>query len=198
MYTICTNCLKVLPWGMEKTRIENNELENCLVVVSAKEHGKIFQITDGELHIKEYVEEHPPEFSDDEGFFVRSGNGMQMGSGYAKEVDDEHNIKMYIRAISEELSAVVKHEQPKKVLVFEPEHLKGMIAEYLVNPNHIPVEVVQYGNFVQVEQKKVAEMINNHGKKDELDPSDPASVAGEENAEEKRKILEVGEMLDKQ
>ncbi len=73
-----------------------------------------------------------------------------------------------------------------------------MIAEYLVNPNHIPVEVVQYGNFVQVEQKKVAEMINNHGKKDELDPSDPASVAGEENAEEKRKILEVGEMLDKQ
>jgi hypothetical protein len=185
--------------GMEKTRIENTELEGSLVVVSAKEHGKIFQITNGELFIKEYIEEHPPGFSDDEGFFVRSAKtGMQMGSGYAKEINDEHNIKMYIKAISQELSAVVKHEQPKKVLVFEPEHLKGMIAEHLVNPNHIPVEVVQYGNFVQAQQVRIAEMINDYGKKDELDPSDPASVAGEENAEEKRKILEVGEMLDKQ
>ena len=183
---------------MEKTHIENNELNNCLVVVSAKEHGKIFEIKDNELFIKEYVEEHPPGYSDDEGFFVRSGNGVQMGSGYAKEEDDEHNIKTYIKAIAEELSAVVKHEEPKKVLVFEPEHLKGLIEEHLINPTHIPVEVVKYGNFVQVEQKQVAEMVNGYGKEDTLDPSAPASVAGEENAEEKRKILETGEMLDNQ
>ena len=183
---------------MEKTRIENTELEGSLVVVSAKEHGKIFQITDGELHIKDYVEEHPPEYSDNEGFFVRAGNGVRMGSGYAKEEDDEHNLKMYIKAIAEELSDVVKKEQPKKVLVFEPEHLKGLIEEHLVNPEHIPVEVVQHGNFVQVEQQQVAQMINEYGKKDALDPADPASVAGEENAEEKRKILETGQQLENQ
>jgi len=180
---------------MEKNNIKNQNVQNSVVVVSAKEHGKVFTIKNSELTIVEYIAEHPPGYSDDEGFFVRSGDGMQMGSGYAKEVDDERNIERYIKAISAELSAVIKEQKPEQVLVFEPEHLKGMIAEHLINPTHINVAVVRYGNFVESGFDQLVEMLEAY-KTESVDPSDPDSVAGEENAEEKRKILEVGEMRD--
>lgn len=166
--------------------------ENGLLVVSAKEHGKVYRLQDGELAIVSYTAEHPPTYSDNEGFFTRAGNGEFYGSGNVKEEDDEHNIKKYVKAISEELSAIISNENPDVVYVIEPEHLKGLIEEHVVNPKNIPIRVLKYGNHVQDQPEALIDLLHAHVGSDELDPKDPASVAGEENAEEKRKILEVG------
>jgi len=180
---------------MEKIHNQNNELNNSLVVVSAKEHGKIYQIRDGEMTAAEYVEEHPPEYSDNEGLFFRSAHGSMLGSGAPREVDDQRNIERYIKAVSEELSGVIKQAQPEKLFLFEPEHLKGLVEEHTVKPNDVSVRVVRYGNFVESEPKEILQMLEGFIDT-EQDPADPDSVAGEKNAEEKRKILETGEMLD--
>jgi len=180
---------------MEKIHIENKTFENSLVVVSAKEHGKIYQIRDGEMKALEYVAEHPPEYSDDEGFFFRSANGNQMGSGYVKEVDDARNIERYIKAITSELTEAIKSFNPDKLFLFEPEHLKGLIEEHVTKPNKLEVSVIKYGNFVESEPEEIVKMMEA-SLDDSLDSDDPASVAGEENAEEKRKILETGQMRD--
>jgi hypothetical protein len=165
---------------------------NALVVVSAKEHGKVYKLENGKLEILNYTAEHPPEYSDDEGFFMRSGgDGQMFGSGYAKETDDERNLERYFKAIGGELSDLLKAHDPAVVFLIEPEHLKGHVAERLVNPTHIPVAVVTYGNHAEAEPNEILDLINSANDQ-ALDPSDPASVAGEENAEEKRKILEVG------
>ena len=170
-----------------------NTNKNGLVVVSAKERGKLFQLKNGTLSYLEYVEEHPPTYSDNEGFFARSGNGEHYGSGSPREEDDQQNLLRYFKAIAEELSAAVKEQQPEKIYIFEPEHLKGKIEEKLDNPNKIPVQVVSYGNYVDSPLEDITAMLQDHGD-ESLDPADPASVAGEENAEEKRKILETDQM----
>jgi hypothetical protein len=180
---------------MAHIQTENKTLENSLVVVSAKEHGKIYQIKNGEMKIVEYIEEHPPGYSDNEGFFQRSGNGVTMGSGAPREEDDSRNIERYIKAISEELSNEVQRLAPEKLYIFEPEHLKGLIEEHLTAPNNVEVTLVKYGNFVESEPDEILKLLNETGD-EHVDPDDPASVAGEENAEEKRKILETGQMRD--
>jgi hypothetical protein len=162
----------------------------ALVVVSAKEHGKVYKLENGQLQALAYTAEHPPTHSDDEGFFVRGG-GEFFSAGYAKETDDERNLERYFKAIGGELSDLLKEHKPEVVFVIEPEHLKGHITERLVNPTHIPVEVVAYGNHVESEPNEILDLIRS-ACTDTTDPTDPASVAGEANAEEKRKILEVG------
>lgn len=180
---------------MEKIQTKNSALENSLVVVSAKEHGKIFQIKDGEMKALEHVEEHPPEYSDNEGFFMRSVGGSHLGSGAPREEDDQRNIERYIKSITSELSGAIKSVHPDKLFVFEPEHLKGLIAEHVIKPNDLEVVVVKYGNFVEKEAAEILEMLQ-HSTETELDPANPDSVAGEVNAQEKRKILETGQMRD--
>jgi len=172
------------------------ETKKCLVVVSSKEQGIIYLTTEGRLTQIEHVEEHPLTHSDNEGFFVRSGNGQQMGSGSVKEVDEQHNIKRYIKAIAEELNNVVTHEKPEAILLFEPEHLKGLVEEHLTNSTHIPVQTIDFGNFIHESPQQIKDRIVAMMESDELDPADPASVEGEANAEEKRKILEVGKQLE--
>lgn len=179
---------------MKTTTTYDLATTNALVVVSAKEHGKVYQLKDGSLTALNYTAEHPPTYSDDERFFMRSGDGAFLGAGYVKEEDDERNLERYFKAISGELSELLKEHNPSVVFVLEPEHLKGHIEQRLVNPTHIPVEVVAYGNHVESEPSEILSVIKS-AVSQESDPTDPASVAGEENAEEKRKILEVGKQV---
>ena len=180
---------------MEKIQTQHKDLENSLVVVSAKEHGKIYQIRDGEMKALEYVEEHSPEYSDNEGFFMRSAGGMQLGSGSPQEEDDKRNIELYIKGITGELSDAIKSFHPEKVFLFEPEHLKGLVEEHVVKPDNLEVTVVRYGNFVEKQPNEILQLLED-AMDVETNPADPASVEGEENAEEKRKILETGQMRD--
>jgi len=171
------------------------ETKKCLVVVSAKEHGIMYLSTDGQLHAIEHIDKPPLSYSDNEGFFVRSGHGHRLGSGAPLEVDKQHNIKRYIKAITEELNNVIASEKPEVIFLFEPEHLKGLVAEHIVNPTHIQVQTIDYGNFVHEAPDEIKDRIVKAMTADMLDPADPASVEGEPGAEEKRKILEVAKKL---
>ncbi len=166
----------------------------ALVVVSAKEHGKIYSLKNGNLRGLSYTEEPAPTYSDNEGFFVRSKGGTQLGSGNVLETNDQHNLQQYIKAITEELSTLVDRENPEVVFVIEPEHLKGLIKENLVTAQSIPVEEIAYGNYVEKDADTVLELVRSTLSNEE-DPADPSSVEGEAHAEEKRRILEIGKQV---
>lgn len=173
----------------------NNEYNlktvKALVVVSAKEHGKIYVLENGDLKGLSYTEERAPTYSDNEGFFTRSTGGIQLGSGNVLETNDEHNLQQYIKAITEELSDVVAKQSPEVVFVIEPEHLKGLIKANIVTGTNLVVEEVAYGNYVEKEADEILDLVRT-ALTQEKDPSDPASVADEDDAEEKRRILEIG------
>lgn len=165
--------------------------QTALIVVSAKEEGALFRAQNGEVTEVADIEEHRPTRSDNEGFFFRSGAGETYGSGAPRERDDEYNLTKYVNAITSELNEVIKAEAPDVIYVFEPEHYKGYLQEKIENPTHIPIEHVAYGNYTNHQPLALIEAIAAHDDT-EVNPSDPASVEGEEHAEEKRKILETG------
>lgn len=176
---------------MKISKTKTEELDNSLVIVSAREHGKIYQIRDGEMTLMEYVEERPPEKGSNDGFFFLSSGGMQMRAGAPRDEDNSHDIRQYINAITGELTQAIRSFKPEKLFVFEPEHMKGLIEEHVTKPNNLKIRNVRYGNFVQSDQQEIMDMLNDY-KDDSIDASDPASVADGENADEIRKILEVG------
>lgn len=173
------------------------ETKKCLVIVSAKEHGMIYVTVGGLFQHIDHVVEHPPTYSDNEGFFTRGSQGRDLGSGAPREVDKEGNIKRYIKAVSEELNHIVAKEKPEAIFIFEPEHLKGLIVEHLDNPTHIPVQALDYGNFVHEAAPKIKDRIVAALASNKPNSDDPSSVKDTEvNAEEKRKILEIGKQRD--
>ncbi len=168
------------------------EDDHVLVVVSAKEEGKIYELQDGTLTFIEGVVEHPPQYSDNEGFFERRGRGITMGSGNVREEADEHNLLNFLKRMAQAVTERMNERTPRAVLVLEPEHLHGKFAEYVTPAMQVPVVTVQYGNFMH-ESISALETRLKRLYSDDYDPSDPGSVAGEENAEEKRKLLEVAQ-----
>ena len=100
-----------------------------------------------------------------------------------------------MNAVEKELDLVIKEIDPTALFVTEPEHLKGKIAETVQKFTDLSVHVVSYGNYVDSSNEELQKVLEDFNK-DSVDPADPASVAGEENAEEKRKILETGQMRD--
>jgi hypothetical protein len=178
---------------MDKITIKNENITHALVVITAKEHGKIYEVKDGELTMNEHLEADLPEYSDNEGFFVRSGGGDMYTAGASLEDNDEYYFAKYARAMAEDLSDLLKKHSFDQILVIEPEHYKGRIEENLINPNHIPVEVVTYGNYVQHSTQEIADILNGY-KQEEIDPSSPDSVdENEKDAAEKKKILSIGQ-----
>lgn len=167
--------------------------EKALFVVTAKERGVLYLVHEGTIEKLEAVAEHPPSHSDDEGFFFGGNTGIPAG-GAPKETDDAHNFKQYLNVIVSELEAVIKERQPDRIYFFEPEHLHGAVAEAMTDSQHTPLETVATGNYVDDHPTTLLE----HWQavyENEPDPTDPASVENEANAEEKRKILETGQEL---
>lgn len=177
--------------------LKNENIQNGLLVISGKEHGRLFVIQNGIVEEFDHLEEHPPEYSDNEGFFIRSGDGERYGSGNPREVDDKRNLDRYLNALESEIRAVIKVVQPEALFITEPQHLKGKIEQTVSRYTNTPIHTVALGNYVESNSEKLQSLLEGFNT-DNTDPANPASVSGEENAEEKRKILETGQMLDNQ
>jgi hypothetical protein len=165
--------------------------EKAFIVVSAKEKGIVYVAHNGTLELIAEVEEHPETYSDKEGFFLQSGPNSVYGSGAPLEVNEEHNIKRFVHAIANELNTLISAQNPHVVYLFYPEYLKGYIEKIIKNPKRTPTCVIAYGNFLHL--KPLSFLRHIQAVSDiKPDPADPASVPNGPNAEEKRKILEIG------
>ena len=183
-YIICTILFKCYYVHMQVT---NTHIQNGLLIISGKEHGRLFIIKNGVVKEFDHVEEHPPRFSDNEGFFIRAGNGERYGSGNPRETDDKRNLDRYKNALEKELDVVIKEVEPAALFITEPEHLKGMLEETVQKFTDLKVNVVAYGNYVKSTDEELQKLLEGF-QNTSADPADPASVAGEENAEEKENI----------
>jgi len=170
------------------------EHDHALVIITAKERGLVYRLRNGELALVSMVEEHPPSYSDNEGFFFRNAAGIELGSGNVREKDGYYDRRRYLGSLSSEVKPLIEEETPDALFIIEPEHFKGEVEEHLSHPNNLPVRTIKYGNHVGAAPHDVMHLLE--GVLNEAhDPTDPASVAGEANAEEKRKILETGKKV---
>ena len=169
--------------------IKNEHIQNGLLVISGKEHGRLFTITDGIINEFDHLEKHPPEYSDNEGFFIRAGQGERYGSGNPREEDDKRNLERYMNALENELKAVITELKPETLFIIEPEHLKGKIEEQFKNQDSVTCVTVAYGNYTKSSDEELQAVLERY-KNESLDAADPESVAGEK----KKKILETAKL----
>lgn len=166
-----------------------------IIVVIASERGVLYKAVNGTIDEMADMTETAPQYSDREGFFMRSGGGMQYGSGEPYDDTASADHKKLIDQVVDELQEIVNKNEIKKLYLFEPEHHKGQLTEALKVKIDIPATLVDFGNFIETDALVLLEKINKF-ENPPYDPSDPSSVEGKENAEEKRKILEVGKKLE--
>lgn len=168
---------------------------HALIVVMSKDHGILYHAHDSEIDRIAALNNPPARYSNRKGFFMRKGGGVNLGSGGPYSGKSEENRQRFINNLVEELRDVIKEYAITKVYLFEPQYLKGQLAELLTEQESAHVVLVDFGNFVNEKPLELLERIDAH-ENPVGDPSDPSSVAGEENAEGKRKILEVGKKVE--
>ena len=163
---------------------------HALIIVSAKEQGVLYTVNNGIIEKLVKVEEHGETPSDNEGFFFRSGYGKHFGSGNPEEKHDEESLRVFVKSIVSEINSAIDDLKPDVIYLFQPAHFKGYLREQIKN-NTSPVHLVKFGNFVHQTPLEIVIHIANY-LDESVDPTDPSSVEGEENADEKRKLLEKG------
>ena len=163
----------------------------ALFVVTAKEQGILYQVSEGIIEQVVKVEEHPTAPSDREGFFFRSGYGRNYGSGGPDAGSKEEQLRAFVKAVAEELNEAIAAESPEVIYFFQPEHLKGYLESVIKNPSGIEMHVAKLGNYVHATPLELIEYVRQYHD-DTIDPGDPTSVADGPGAAEKRRILSIG------
>lgn len=123
--------------------------QRALIIVSAKDHGVIYRLSDGRIEEIEHLEEHQPTYSDNEGFFFKAAPGQTVIGGAPKESDEELYKDRLDKTVAHELDALIKTDSATLLYVFEPKQYKGHIVNKLKKHPHLRVHTVRYGNYVK-------------------------------------------------
>lgn len=163
--------------------------ENVLIVVMGSQRGLLYLAGDGNIDIIGTVDQPTPEYSDREGYFMHSGNGMVYGSGSVYEDKNIERVRRFFKRAAQEIFRIMRTYDIARIYVFEPLYAKGAVTETLRPLVRDDVTLVRYGNYLHEPATTLISFIER-SERGERDPSDPATVdMNEKHAEEKRKIL---------
>ncbi len=153
-------------------KYENLATQNALVIVSSKEHGVIYQLSDGTIEPLDHLTETEPTRSDDEGFFFKAAAGANMQGGSPKENQDDVYKQKLDTAIGTELTTLIARLEPTILYIFEPEHYKGRIEGQLGNHPELHVHTVRYGNYVSEPLETLLRYIHEYAENQTPDPDE--------------------------
>lgn len=162
--------------------------QNALLVVMGSQRGILYLASDGRVEIIGTVEQPTARYTDREGFFMHSGNGLVYGSGSVYEDKNIERVRRFFKKAANEIYRVMRAYDVTHVYVFEPTYAKGAVTLALRPLVADRVELVRYGNYLHAPATVLMSFIQ-HAHDSSVDPADPQSVGNEENAEEKRRLL---------
>lgn len=111
---------------MEKTEKISEKLhqfkdETALILVAAKQEGRIYRASNGEIELLENFHIPTPHFSDNEGLSVQSGHREN-----AVEEIIRHD---YLKHFEDFLHSLVPGFKPNHVYLFAPAHMAGELEK---------------------------------------------------------------------
>jgi hypothetical protein len=98
------------------------EDERALLVVATRQTAAIHAAHDGQLQTLARIDVPTPVYSDNEGFFTRSGNGMRMGSGSVRELKKEHIQQEFLKLFKPAITEAVTKTKADAIYLFVPAH----------------------------------------------------------------------------
>ena len=134
------------------------------ILVTGKQDGYIYRAANGEIEQVDHVKEETPEYSDNEGFFQRSGHGQTFDTGNVREDRqgvEHHVMKEFLAKYQEAVHDAVAGEDSFEVIIFTPDYMKDMLKEKLEASVQKAVIQELHGNFTHTSVddllKKIAE-----------------------------------------
>jgi len=163
--------------------------ERAFMCVVGSKYGIIYFLSKGVLMPLTEMEEELPPVDVNDGFFLRSGFGEQLGTWEQNQEVQTEIEKRFFKKIREDLVTYIKALAPQTVYLFCPSHIHARLQGELSSITNVEIVLVKKGNFTKEEPLSLLEMIDHaHASKD--DPRDPSSVQeNDTGAKEKQKIL---------
>lgn len=133
--------------------------ENALMIVSGKQAGKIYRLRNGKLVERESLEISTPTYSDNEGFFMRRGNGRTMGTGSVLEIDSQLVITEYTKQLAKELKSIKRPYDG--IYLFVPKYVSNAVKDAL--PKTVQKKILREfnGNFIKEHPSELLQKIKN-------------------------------------
>lgn len=100
------------------------ESKNALFIVGGFQESKFFKAQDGTLEEVEVFKNPHPEHSDEEGFFMVSGKGVDYASGSFYEAPKKEESQMFVRKFKEVLKKVLKRAKFDEIYIFSSQFSK--------------------------------------------------------------------------
>lgn len=128
-----------------------------LLLVTSRQNAKAYLATNRTVQELFTLHQDTPTFSDNEGHFERSGNGLQFGSG-STEIDiDEITLRETMKLLNEKLDKI--DENYSEVILFVPEQLKNLLTNKLPESIQAKITKTITGNLIQESPMQLIERL---------------------------------------
>jgi hypothetical protein len=108
-----------------------------------------------------------PSYSDNEGFFERSGGGEVLGSGAPRETNNvkKHESALFLKQAAYKLEKDVKEHNPKEIILFVPSEVEHTYLEHLQDQTKEMIAYKLEGNFTETHPTEILERIHEQFEK---------------------------------
>lgn len=130
---------------------------NALLVVTGKQDAVFYRLRSGELEKVDAFKIPTPRYSDNEGFTKAGGRGVEMGSGWPRELDDDVVVVPFLSELEKRLRGM--NDDFKELYLLTPEYMKNDIRETLPATHKKKLKVERYGNYFNSSPQELLEMI---------------------------------------
>jgi hypothetical protein len=125
------------------------EDEKALLITTGKQTGRLFTARNGRLKEIDEAFIPTPKYSDDEGFFERSGRGGSYGAGAVREPKDTETKHKFIRVISKKVKDAVAKNKIDCIYLFSPNYEITELKAALPRDVQALIRFAIMGNFVK-------------------------------------------------
>ncbi|MEX0935231.1 MAG: host attachment protein [Candidatus Paceibacterota bacterium] len=121
-----------------------------LLIVTGSQYAKFFYALNGAIEEITELKTPTPTYNEREGFFLRSGRGMTMGSWSVYESKSKSTEDTFIEQLNTLLNSIRKEIDIDEVLLSAPEHDIQNIRAHLTSPLQKKITHQLHGNYTKL------------------------------------------------
>ncbi len=120
-----------------------------LIIAAGSHSAEIYRAYEGEIEKIDSFRMENPTYSDKEGFFSRSGKGMNYGSGSVIETNKEEILGKFTKELASRIEKLFKENNAGSTYIFSPNYIKKSIRDSLSQKIKDCMVYTMEGNFVE-------------------------------------------------
>lgn len=131
--------------------------KRALIITAGRQRARLYSIKNNEIREMDFIEIETPKYSDNEGFFSRSGKGKRYGAGAPRENNKQKIEADFLKELEKKLSGHLKKFDD--LYLFCPNYMHKMIRATIPKDKKDMLKKVFFGNIVDTNPLKFVDKI---------------------------------------